>query len=60
MFADRKAADATVKKRADTVEGRLKDRIVDGDRKGLGDELDEALLTTTSRSTSSTTSCSTA
>jgi 5-methyltetrahydrofolate--homocysteine methyltransferase len=45
VFADRKAADATVKKRAETVEGRLKDRIVDGDRKGLGDELDEALLT---------------
>ena len=43
MFADRKLADATVKKRADTVEGRLKDRIVDGDRKGLADELDEAL-----------------
>ncbi len=45
IFADRKAADATVKKRADTVEGRLKDRIVDGDRKGLGAELDEAMLT---------------
>ena len=45
VFADRKAADAVVKKRADTVEGRLKDRIVDGDRKGLGDELDEAMLT---------------
>ena len=45
MFADRKAADATVKKRAETVEGRLKDRIVDGDRKGLTDELDEALKT---------------
>ncbi len=43
MFADRKAADATKKKRADTVEGRLKDRIVDGDRKGLDAELDEAL-----------------
>ena len=43
IFADRKAADATVKKRAETVEGRLKDRIVDGDRKGLTDELDEAL-----------------
>jgi 5-methyltetrahydrofolate--homocysteine methyltransferase len=43
LFADRKAADATVKKRAETVEGRLKDRIVDGDRKGLTDELDEAL-----------------
>ena len=45
IFADRKAADATVKKRADTVEGRLKDRIVDGDRKGLTDDLDEALKT---------------
>jgi 5-methyltetrahydrofolate--homocysteine methyltransferase len=43
IFADRKAADATVKKRAETVEGRLKDRIVDGDRKGLTDDLDEAL-----------------
>ena len=43
IFADRKAADATVKKRAETVEGRLKDRIIDGDRKGLTDELDQAL-----------------
>jgi 5-methyltetrahydrofolate--homocysteine methyltransferase len=45
MFSDRKAADATKKKRSETVEGRLKDRIVDGDRKGLSDELDEALKT---------------
>jgi 5-methyltetrahydrofolate--homocysteine methyltransferase len=45
IFADRKLADATKKTRAITVEGRLKDRIVDGDRKGLGDELDEALKT---------------
>ena len=44
IFADRKAADAVKKKRAETVEGRLKDRIVDGDRKGLGDELDAAML----------------
>ncbi|MDR3537044.1 MAG: homocysteine S-methyltransferase family protein, partial [Acetobacteraceae bacterium] len=43
IFADRKAADATVKKRADTIEGRLKDRIVDGDRKGLQADLDEAM-----------------
>ena len=43
MFADRKAADAVKKVRAETVEGRLKDRIIDGDRKGLADELDEAL-----------------
>jgi 5-methyltetrahydrofolate--homocysteine methyltransferase len=45
LFADRKAADATVKKRAETVEGRLKDRIVDGDRKGLAADLDEAMVT---------------
>jgi 5-methyltetrahydrofolate--homocysteine methyltransferase len=45
LFADRKLADATKKKRAETVEGRLKDRIIDGDRKGLTDELDEALKT---------------
>ena len=45
IFADRKLVDAVKKVRADTVEGRLKDRIVDGDRKGLGDELDEAMLT---------------
>ncbi len=45
MFAERKAADAVKKVRAATVEGRLKDRIIDGDRKGLADELDEALLT---------------
>ncbi|HEY0421557.1 MAG TPA: vitamin B12 dependent-methionine synthase activation domain-containing protein, partial [Acetobacteraceae bacterium] len=44
LFADRKAADAVKKTRAVTVEGRLKDRIVDGDRKGLAGELDEALL----------------
>jgi 5-methyltetrahydrofolate--homocysteine methyltransferase len=45
IFADRKLADATVKKRAETVEGRLKDRIIDGDRKGMADELDEAMVT---------------
>ena len=45
MFAERKAADAVKKVRSPTVEGRLKDRIVDGDRKGLGDELDEAMRT---------------
>jgi 5-methyltetrahydrofolate--homocysteine methyltransferase len=43
LFADRKASDATVKQRAETVEGRLKDRIVDGDRKGLTQDLEEAL-----------------
>ena len=43
MFAGRKAADTVAKKKAETVEGRLKDRIVDGDRKGLDDELADAL-----------------
>jgi 5-methyltetrahydrofolate--homocysteine methyltransferase len=43
IFADRKAADTAKKTRAETVEGRLKDRIVDGDRKGLEDELAEAM-----------------
>ena len=45
IFADRKLADAVKKTRAETVEGRLKDRIVDGERKGLQDELDDALRT---------------
>jgi len=43
MFAGRKAADAVVKKRAETAAGRLKDRIVDGDRKGLEADLEEAM-----------------
>lgn len=43
LFADRKAADAIKRKRAETVEERLRDRIVDGDRKGLEAELDEAM-----------------
>ncbi len=43
VFSGRKAAETAVRKRADTVEGRLKDRIVDGDRKGLDDDLKEAL-----------------
>ena len=45
IFADRKLADVAKKVRADTVEGRLKDRIIDGDRKGLADELDAAMRT---------------
>jgi 5-methyltetrahydrofolate--homocysteine methyltransferase len=45
LFAGRKAVDAVKKERAETAEGRLKDRIVDGDRKGLTDDLDEALKT---------------
>ncbi|MBR0661967.1 methionine synthase [Neoroseomonas oryzicola] len=43
IFAGRKAADTAAKKKAETVEGRLKDRIIDGDRKGLDDELADAL-----------------
>ncbi|MGI4958335.1 MAG: methionine synthase [Janthinobacterium lividum] len=43
LFADRKASEATKKVRAETVEERLRDRIVDGDRKGLEAELDEAM-----------------
>lgn len=43
IFADRKAADVTKKARAETPEGRLKDRIVDGDRKGLDEDLAAAL-----------------
>ncbi|MEO3434337.1 methionine synthase [Inquilinus sp. CAU 1745] len=43
MFADRKAAKAETRKRAETVEERLKERIVDGDRQGLEDDLAEAM-----------------
>ncbi len=45
LFAGRKLTDDVKKERAETAEGRLKDRIVDGDRKGLTGDLDEALLT---------------
>jgi 5-methyltetrahydrofolate--homocysteine methyltransferase len=45
MFADRKAAEATKRVKSVTVEGRLRDRIVDGDRKGLDTDLEEALQT---------------
>ena len=45
LFADRKAAEATKRAKSETVEGRLRDRIVDGDRKGLEAELDDALRT---------------
>jgi 5-methyltetrahydrofolate--homocysteine methyltransferase len=42
-FADRKAADTGSRARPETVEERLKLRIVEGDRKGLEDELADAL-----------------
>ena len=45
LFADRKAADSGQKQRAETVEGRLKERIIDGDRGGLEDDLRQAMLT---------------
>jgi 5-methyltetrahydrofolate--homocysteine methyltransferase len=43
LFADRKAATSTERKRAETPEERLKERIVAGDRKGLAEDLDAAL-----------------
>ena len=43
LFADRKAADTGKRKRAETVEERLKDRIVDADRKGLEQDLADAI-----------------
>jgi 5-methyltetrahydrofolate--homocysteine methyltransferase len=45
IFADRKLAEATKKVRATTIEGQLRDRIVDGDRKGLEDDLSRAMET---------------
>ncbi len=45
LFADRTAAQAKAKPKAATVEERLKDRIVDGDRQGLEEDLEEALRT---------------
>jgi len=43
IFADRKAESSATKKRAESVEERLQERIVDGDRIGLEDDLDEAM-----------------
>jgi 5-methyltetrahydrofolate--homocysteine methyltransferase len=39
LFQDRQAAASAAKKRADKVEDRLKERIVDGDKLGLTDDL---------------------
>jgi 5-methyltetrahydrofolate--homocysteine methyltransferase len=44
IFADRKV-EKTVRKVAETVEERLKERIVEGDRNGLEVDLTEAMLT---------------
>ncbi|SUE45003.1 methionine synthase [Roseomonas gilardii] len=43
MFQGRKAAEVGTRKKAETVEGRLKERIVDGDRKGLEEDLAAAM-----------------
>jgi len=43
LFADRKGREDTGRKRAETIEERLKDRIIAGDRKGLEADLAEAM-----------------
>ncbi|MBW7851122.1 MAG: methionine synthase [Rhodospirillales bacterium] len=43
LFEDRKAGEGAVKARAEAVEERLRQRIVDGDRQGLDADLDEAM-----------------
>ncbi len=43
LFEGRKTEAKTVKKRAETVEERLKERIIDGDKQGLEADLDEAM-----------------
>ncbi|GAB6052175.1 methionine synthase [Magnetospira thiophila] len=43
QFADRTAAEARVRERPETVEERLKQRIIDGDKQGLDDDLAEAM-----------------
>jgi 5-methyltetrahydrofolate--homocysteine methyltransferase len=45
LFEGRDGEVKQVKSRAETVEERLKQRIIDGDRTGLDDELSEALKT---------------
>ncbi len=45
LFADRKAAAGAARARPETVEERLKLRIVDGDKQGLEADLDTALAT---------------
>ncbi|NYZ14208.1 methionine synthase [Azospirillum sp. RWY-5-1] len=45
LFEGRKAADAKKKVRPDTIEECLKQRIVDGDRTGLEDDLKTAMVT---------------
>lgn len=45
IFADRKAAQVATRPAATTIEERLHDRIVDGNRKGLEEDLHEAMKT---------------
>ena len=45
LFEGRKGEASAKKSRADTIEQVLKDRIVDGDKKGLEADLDEAMKT---------------
>jgi len=45
LFEGRKGEASAKKQRADTIEGVLKDRIIDGDKKGLEDDLAEAMKT---------------
>jgi len=47
LFEGRKGAASAKKLRADNIEEVLKDRIVDGDKKGLEDDLAEAMKTHT-------------
>ena len=44
LFAERRATDTVRTKKAETIEGRLRDRIIEGDRKGLDADLEAALL----------------
>jgi 5-methyltetrahydrofolate--homocysteine methyltransferase len=43
LYTDRETTGAAERERAEEVEARLKDRIIDGDRQGLEEDLDEAL-----------------
>ncbi len=45
LFADRKATQVATRQKAATAEERLKNRIIDGDRKGLQADLEEAMQT---------------
>jgi 5-methyltetrahydrofolate--homocysteine methyltransferase len=45
LFEGRKGEAAAAKKRADTIEGVLKERIIDGDKKGLEEDLATAMKT---------------